>query len=164
MRHLATSITVLALAGLALAAVASAQTYPPSGCELQVSTSVVEPGESFIAEGCGFEPRTEVTFTLERSPGVVLGVASANANGEVRAELTIPERTTPGRYTLHARGAAEGGGTLDLEAGLTVALATVAGSEEELASTGLRLAPIAAAGLLLVAAGASLLLARRRRA
>ena len=155
---------LLAAATLVLAGGAGAQTYPPAGCELQLSATAVDPGESFIATGCGFESGTRVTFSLAQDGDVtVLGSATADAETEVRAELTIPSGTPLGDAIVRARGLGENGEVLVLEASLRVG--TELAIAESLPDTGFPAARVAFAGVVIAAAGFVLWwTARRRRA
>lgn len=143
---------LLATVALVLASGAAAQTYPPSGCELQLSATAVDPGESFVAAACGFEPAARVTFSLVQNGAVtVLGSATADADTEVRAELTIPSGTPLGDAILRARGLGADGDILVLEASLQVG--TELAIAESLPDTGFPAAKVALAGVVFAAAG-----------
>lgn len=82
---------------------------PPVDEEASISldSSEVEPGDDITVSGEGFEPGEEVELTLS---GVVLGTVTADDDGDVEAELTIPEDTEFGDYTVTAVGAQSGNG------------------------------------------------------
>jgi hypothetical protein len=156
----------LFVAALSAAGVATAQTYPPSACELELSRSILEPGEEFVVVAHGFAPGAELTFVLEREGFArVLAVVTADDRGRVRAEPIIPAGARPGRYTLHVRGGREGGGVCRPEAVLLVEGAGVAAARggENLASTGFPAAKAAVLGAALLALGVALRAASRRR-
>lgn len=162
--HIGTSrlASLLATVALVLASGAGAQTYPPTGCELELSATVVEPGESFVAAACGFEPGARVTFSLVRDGAVTaLGSATAGADTEVRAELTIPSGTPPGDAIVRARGLGENGEILVLEASLQVGAELAVA--ESLPDTGFPAAKVALAGAAIAAAGLFLWWTTRRR-
>jgi hypothetical protein len=183
MRKLVSALTLAAALTLLLAIPAHAQDYPPSGSGLTVSESTVSPGESFTVSGEGAEPGAIVTFTLKRSasalgssravaagPGlarlvaavrpqaqssVTLGRATANADGEYSATLTIPAGTAPGVYTLTA---SSGGEILSV-----ATLRVVAAGVGDLPFTGATVLPGLAIGATLIVVGGLLLLSLKRR-
>ena len=154
----------LLVAPLLAAGVATAQTYPPRGCELELSSSAVESGEGFVVAAHGFAPGAELTLFLEgKGFARVLAVLIADDRGRVRAHLTIPAGTQPGRYMLHARGGREGRGVCSPVAALLAegsGAAAVRGGEN-LASTGFPVAEVAFLGATLLAIGVALLAATR---
>lgn len=155
-------VLLLAAAALVLASGPGAQTYPPAGCELQLSATAVDPGESFVASACGFEPGATVTFSLVQDGEVtVLGSAAADADGAVRARLTIPSGTPLSEAIVRARGLGVNGEVLVLEASLRVG--TELASAEALPDTGFPAAKVALAGVVIATAGFLLLWTTRRR-
>jgi hypothetical protein len=121
-RRLRHVLRVLAAAACVLSAAAAGQTYPPSACELELSTTLVDPGEEIVVAACGFAGGAAVTLSLRRGPAVAgLDTVRARANGDLRAELRIPADTRPGRWLLVARGESARGGALELRAVLRVA-------------------------------------------
>ena len=183
MRKLVSALTVAVVLTLLLAVPAQAQGYPPTSGGLTVSESTLSPGESFTVSGEGAEPGAIVTFTLKRSssslggsrivaaePGlarlvaavrpqaqssVTLGRATANADGEFSATLTIPAGTAPGVYTLTA----SSGGEILSVATIRVAAAGVG----DLPFTGATVLPGLAIGATLIVVGGLLLLSLKRR-
>ena len=183
MRKLISALTVAVVLTLLLAVPAHAQGYPPTGGGLTVSESTLRPGESFTVSGEGAEPGAIVTFTLKRSssalggsrivaagPGlarlvaavrplaqssVILGRATANADGEFSATLTIPVDTAPGVYTLTA---SSGGEILSV-----ATIRVVAAGVGDLPFTGATVLPGLAIGATLIVVGGLLLLSLKRR-
>lgn len=184
MRKFVSALAVAAALTLLLAVPAHAQDgYPPTSGGLTVSESTLSPGESFTVSGEGAEPGAIVTFTLKRSssslggsrivaagPGlarlvaavrpqaqssVTLGRATANADGEFSATLTIPAGTAPGVYTLTA----SSGGEILSVATIRVAAAGVG----DLPFTGATVLPGLAIGATLIVVGGLLLLSLKRR-
>jgi hypothetical protein len=183
MRKLVSALTVAVVLTLLLAVPAHAQGYPPTSGGLTVSESTLSPGESFTVSGEGAEPGAIVTFTLKRSssalggnrvvaagPGlarlvaavrpqaqssVTLGRATANADGEFSATLTIPAGTAPGVYTLTA---SSGGEILSV-----ATIRVVAAGVGDLPFTGATVLPGLAIGATLIVVGGLLLLSLKRR-
>ena len=87
---------------------------PPVDDEASISldSSEVEPGADITVTGEGFDAGEEVNFTLS---GTDLGSTTADDHGNITAELTVPEDTEPGDYTVTAVGAeSEAGGSASL--------------------------------------------------
>jgi hypothetical protein len=94
---------LLGFLGVALAAPAAAQQYPPSEEALAISTSDASPGEPVTVAGDGFAAGSDVTITFESTP-VVVGTARADATGRFTTQVRIPLDATPGMHTLRATG------------------------------------------------------------
>lgn len=80
---------------------------PDTGDEakLTLSKSQVTPGTKVGAKATGFEAGETVKFSLDRDgKSALLGVAVANAKGEVDTQLLIAESTELGKYTVRAVG------------------------------------------------------------
>ncbi len=109
-------LVVVVATSVGLVAAASAQTYPPSGCELQLSTTRIVPGGTVRVDGCGFLPAATVRFAL-RVCGSVIGVGSVRADrdGRISTTLEIPEDVPGGKAVLQARGRGTDGRMLVLQ-------------------------------------------------
>jgi LPXTG-motif cell wall-anchored protein len=169
------SIASLVVAvSLGLVATASAQTYPPSGCELQLSTTRIVPGDTVRVEGCGFLPGTTVSFALHACGDVVdLGSVRADQDGGFSTAREIPEDISGGRIVLDARGRGADKRLVILR-GVLGAVASCAPEEASAPSsgtdirggipnTGIDLALVAAVGAALAAAGLALWGTRRKQ-
>jgi hypothetical protein len=118
------------------------------------------PGQKVVKVYKGFQPFEVVTLTMHSTP-VTLGEFTADANGVVTVEYTVPAGADAGTHTLVLSGDA---GTYFQES-ITVAAGTAvteAGSNG-LAYTGADVAvPLALGGGLLALGGGALLVSRRR--
>jgi hypothetical protein len=126
------------LVGL-LAGVAGAQPYPPSGgCSLAVSSSAVAPASAVTVStgncATAYAPGALVTLTFASDP-VTLGTVTADANGHISAQVTIPSNATAGTHTISATGLGADGSTLVLSTSVTVT-APGAAASRPLAFTG----------------------------
>jgi len=166
------AVTVIVLCSTMMAGPASGQDYPATTGDLGVvdgggeSPNVAEfaPGAEFRVSGGGFVPGSEVTLTIESDP-VVLGVTSADSEGEIDTTLVVPDDIGSGRHMVKATGQAAVGGRLVLELGVEVvpageAARSVAPESEDDDDTGVvAMAAIAAA---VVIAGGGWFVARAR--
>ena len=129
----------------------------------------------------GFGPLTLVVVTLRSEP-VVLGTFTADAQGRVRATVTLPGDVTVGNHSLTVAGTDAAGRPYAVTSPVVVAAAittttrtatintpttrTISGNVESnglLARTGRTLGPVAAVGALLVVGGGVLTVVARRR-
>ena len=115
--------------------------------------SAAAPGQKVVKVLKGFKPGEKVTVVLHSAP-VELGVFTADANGVVTVEFTVPAGTPLGTHTLAYQGDA---GTYFEEALILTA------DGKALAYTGASIAMPLIGGSVLVAAGAGALLVTRRR-
>jgi hypothetical protein len=81
------------------AAPAAAQQYPPADNSITVSDSSVTRGQTIEITFKTCPPGSEATFVLTSDP-VVLGTATADADGVATLSATIPEDTSFGRHTI----------------------------------------------------------------
>jgi hypothetical protein len=148
---------------LGMTGVASAQDYPPQGNDVAVSDGSVEGGQSITVSAQIFQPGTPVSFTLFSAP-VVLGTATADANGVATLTATIPAGVAPGTHTIEASGTGANGQPLTVTQSITVADAST-GAGSNLPSTGssstIPMSRVALAGI--AGGGLLVLLANRRR-
>ena len=78
--------------------------YPPDGgAAITVSDTTPAPGQTITIVARGFQPGTDVTFTLYSQP-VNLGTATADAAGNATLQATIPANIAPGTHTIEATG------------------------------------------------------------
>jgi hypothetical protein len=115
--------------------------------------SAAAPGQKVVKVLKGFQPGEKVTVVLHSAP-VEVGVFTADANGVVTIEFTVPAGTPLGTHTLVYQGDA---GTYFEEALVLTA------DGKALAYTGASIAMPLIGGSVLVAAGAGALLVTRRR-
>ena len=115
--------------------------------------NVAAPGQKIVKVLKGFQPHEVVTLVLHSTP-VVLGTFTADANGVVTAEFTLPAGTALGTHTL----AYDGNLGSHYEDPITL---TADG--KALAYTGASVALPLVGGTVLVAAGAGALVIGRRR-
>ncbi len=113
----------------------------------------LNPGETQVAFGTGFQPGETVNAVLRSEP-VNLGVQIADANGSVTFTFTIPASIEAGAHSVTLSGLQSG--SVSAEFSVATRLA-VTGSSDQLGATGW-----ATAGLF-VLGGALALAARRRR-
>lgn len=117
------------------------------------TSNVAAPGQKIVKVLKGFKPGEVVTVVLHSTP-VTLGTFTADANGVVTVEFTLPAGTALGTHTL----AYDGNLGSHYEETLTL---TADG--KALAYTGASIATPVIGGSVLVAAGAGALLVSRRR-
>lgn len=129
--------------------------------------TTVHPGDTLHAAARGLLEGTVVDFDLHSAP-VLLGSASANADGLAVATVKIPANATPGKHTLVVTATDVLGDEHVERVALTVVAAEPTPSatpvDGPLAATGSEVAPLAILGGLLLLVGAGLVLVRRRRA
>ena len=132
----------------------------PVASDTATTDTTPAPGQKVVKVFKGFQPFEKVTLTMHSTP-VTLGTFTADANGVVTVEFTVPDGAAAGTHTLVLSGDA---GTYFQEA-ITVAAGTAvteAGSNG-LAYTGADVAvPLALGGGLLALGGGALLVSRRR--
>lgn len=187
---------VLALLG-ALAATATvaagsigagAQVYPPGGCSLTVSASVVNAGstvEVSTTGSDGFAAGATVTLT-NQATGEVLATVTADAGGQFSVPIVIPPDSPAGSLVIVASGRGADGSTATCSAEVSVVVvggatgspgAAVGGSAGRtgsgtgasggggaLAFTGGNVGWLLLLALLLLTLGTALVLGARRRA
>src|SRR5262245_21192435 len=153
------------LAVLAMAAPAAAQQYPPAVNSLTCSDTTPTPGQTITFEGRTFAPDSTVTVTLDSAP---LGSATANADGVIALQATIPADTSLGDHTFVATRPAPNGHTLTLSLVCRVVPAESAGTTGgPLPNTGSNnTLPLVQIGLGLLAVGGVIyaIASRRRKA
>jgi LPXTG-motif cell wall-anchored protein len=154
-----------ALAVLAMAAPAAAQQYPPAVNSLTINDTTPCPGQVVTIEGRTFAPGGTATVVL--SDPVTLGSATADANGVIALEATIPADTPLGAHTLTATGPAPNGQMLALSLAIQVPAAGDCGASTAagtLPRTGDDTSlPLAKVGLGLLAAGGIILSVAAKR-
>lgn len=169
---------ILAAAAIVLvvtAAPAAAQQYPPAVNSLTVSNTSPVPGETIDIEGRTFAPGASATVTFTSEP-VVLASATADADGIIALQATIPADAAIGPHVLTATGEAPDGSELSLSVNLNVvpadgAAAAGTGGDGDsasgpLARTGQDSMPLVQVGLILAAVGGVItaIAAKRRKA
>lgn len=160
---------------LQVTAPAAAPTTPPAsvpgairgesantaGVAPQTSTSASStkpaPGQKVVKVYKGFQPFEVVTLTMHSTPQQ-LGTFTADANGVLTVEFTVPAGTPAGAHTLVLEGT-----TTYFQETLQVAGAPAPASSGSLADTGASIGvPLALGAGLLVAGGGALVATRRR--
>lgn len=122
------------------------------------TTSTPAPGKKVVKVYKGFQPNEVVTLTMRSAP-VTLGTFTADANGVLTVEFTVPAGTEVGTHTLVLNGNM---GTYFQET-ITVAAAVTTASSSGLAYTGADVAvPLALGAGLLALGGGALVVSRRR--
>lgn len=116
----------------------------PAEPSVTLSTGTVRPGDTITAEGTGFGAGETVQVWIESTPKL-LGARTADADGSVAVQVTIPADTELGSHSIRMRGLASG---LDAGAELKVV--------GPLADTGANLR-LVWLGLSLLALGAALM-------
>ncbi len=138
----------------------------PAGAQYAVPTSITSsdpcvPGSPVTLTVQGAAPGTDVTFIFQPD-AVVIGIATADANGTAVLQTTWPVTASSGLHTVVAQGI--GGdsvnpGPLDLSIEVTCA----PGAAGALARTGSDSLPWVRIGVVLVALGGILVLTTRKR-
>jgi hypothetical protein len=139
---------------------AFAPTRGCADCERLAGDEQLTPGEALSLRYAGFRPGEEVSVVMRSTP-VDLGTFTADADGVVTAEVTIPETAEAGSHTLTLSGAVTGEHVVRFRlarAEQTRTRATPAGEEPTLPL----LLGLGGGGLVLAAGGATLLLRERR--
>jgi hypothetical protein len=124
------------------------------------TTATPAPGKKVVKVYKGFQPGEKVTLTMHSTPAT-FGPFTADANGEVTVEFTVPAGAEAGTHTLVLNGDA---GTYFQET-ITVAAGTglAETSSSSLAYTGADVAlPLALGAGLLALGGGALVVSRRR--
>ncbi|MGR6965557.1 hypothetical protein ACU610_13935 [Geodermatophilus sp. URMC 61] len=130
---------------------------PDGGSATGDSTAL---GRKVVKVLTGFKPREVVTVTLHSTPQTV-GTFTADANGTVTVEFTVPAGTPTGEHTLVYEGSM---GTYFQEAfTVTAAAGTSNASSSSLAYTGADIALPLGLGVGALALGGGLVFAARRR-
>ncbi len=149
-------------------AMASAQTAPPvsyqGGCTLVLSTVTVTQGGQLSVTGKGYPAGAVVTFTL--SPNVVLGTATADANGDATLVFTVPDDTSPGMHAITADGVPAGQCDPAVATNLMVLAQNTTNSSVATGSlprTGTNSFELLQIALILIAIGGLITLATRKR-
>lgn len=117
-------IATAALAVVLMAAPAAAQQYPPAVNSLTISDTTPTPGQTIDIQGRTFAGT--VTITLASDP-VVIATGTADADGIVTLQATIPANTPLGAHTITAAGQAPDGSELSLSVSINVVPADGAG-------------------------------------
>ncbi len=134
------------------------------GAEVTLDVTEAAQGAGIAVAGTGFDPGESVRIELHSTP-IVLGTATADANGEVGATVTIPASAETGAHTIVLIGETSGARAeiaLTVTAGETNAGAGDDG--EQLPATGGELAAgVLALGAMLVVTGLALVRLRGRR-
>lgn len=97
----------------------TATTSGPLGGALRASRTSVPAGGSVTLSGGGFRPRSPVRLTLFSEP-VALGSAVADAAGNIRKTVVIPQDTSAGVHRIVASGIGVNGQPRVLEVVITV--------------------------------------------
>ncbi len=163
-----TGALLAALALLSLSTPAGAQGYPGTG-SITLDKTTVPQGGTVGVTCTGFAPGTDVQITLHSDP-VDLGTATADDNGEVHQNITIPPGTATGQHSVTCSGLSASGGSLTLTAELMVTATgttpvtnpTTSGTGT-LPRTGSDTTELLRVGVVLIVAGAALAVIVRRR-
>ncbi|HZQ26868.1 MAG TPA: LPXTG cell wall anchor domain-containing protein [Acidimicrobiales bacterium] len=152
--------TTTVASGCAPGQAAAGSQYPVGRGQLTLSNTAAHSGDDVTASGCGFKPGSSVALDFLSTP-VRVGTATADANGGIRATVTVPANATPGTHTIEATGTDPRGAPLVLSASITIL-----GAGAPLPHTGSSsTAPLTAAGVgLVLIGGVAVVGARRRRA
>ena len=130
---------------------------PPGGT---ASDTTVVPGQTITIRGEGFTPGETVVVTFNSIP-VPMGSFTADADGVVEVEVTIPTDAEPGAHTITMVGQTSG---VEVVIPIEVVGTAATGGGGGLARTGSDTGPLVGIGLGLVAAGGAAAYAARRRA
>ena len=176
-------VVALILAAVSLGR-AGAQGYGGTdGCTTTVCT--FKPGitmtvpfgvsKTIVIDLDGFAPVTDVTVTLRSDP-VVLGTFRSDAQGRVRATVTLPNDVVVGNHSLTVAGLDPTGRAYSVTSPVVVAApattttatttqtnTSTGPSDGFLARTGRAIGSVAVVGALLVGAGAAVTITARRR-
>ena len=135
--------------------------YPPGRCQLALSQSAAQRGETFTATGGGFVPGESVVLSLGSRQ---LTSVVADPNGAFAVELTVPDDAPFGRTEVVASAPSQ---TLNAAFEVVAAPAASRSAAQEtsgvLARTGEQIARLASVGLSLVLVGVVLVIVVRRR-
>ncbi len=95
------AVTVTATGATSSIAVNSSFTRIGAPAALTLSPATGAPGMRVVAGGSGFTPNEPVTISLGTA---ALVTTTANSQGQISANLTLPQRLSPGTITLVATG------------------------------------------------------------
>lgn len=171
LRILAAALVITAgMAAGPLTGSASAQQYPPRANACRVSATSVRPGVRVVFACGGFRPRSIVLIRLFSEP-VRLGEFGVGDDGELLANVVIPESTPAGEHTLRATGV--DAANLAIEKSVAISVSSdgagrmsgpAARSGGELSRTGTSSAkPLTAAAVGLIGVGVGAMVVGRRR-
>jgi hypothetical protein len=130
------------------------------GVTSKVNDTTPAAGQKIVRTLTGFKPYEVVTLTMHSTP-VVLGTFTADANGVVLAEYTVPAGTPAGAHTFVFEGNMGTYFQETITVAAAAALATTSG--DSLAYTGASVALPLGIGAALVLAGGGAMVATRRR-
>lgn len=174
------AFTGLAVFGLQAPALANhvcpnpAGHYPPGQCrgvEGSVGDKTPAPGSKQPIEGKGYKPGSKVDVYAESTP-IFLGSFTANAQGVISGEVTIPLGLSVGAHSIVMRGISPTGTPIVLREGITITAANAAAARGNsgrgngigaLPTTGGEIASVTAVGIALVGVGAAAVYSGRRR-
>jgi hypothetical protein len=120
-----------------------------------VSSSTVAPGGALVVTGNGFQPGSSAGIFVFSTP-VLIGTATADANGVITKQVAIPATLAAGAHTIQIQGIDPSGATRIVTAAITVA-------GGHLSVTGAETGSSAVAGALFVLLGSLLVRLGRRR-
>jgi len=123
---------------------------------LTVDPTQMNAGGHVMIDSSGWKPVTSVTITLHSTP-VVLSTETADGNGGVQAQVTIPSSAEAGAHTIVLTGTAANGDPREVSTAFTV----TSGSGS-LPRTGAAISALVIVGLVLLAGGIALSTARKR--
>lgn len=154
-------LAVAAVLGLVIlapgAAHAQSAPYAPAGAPV-LSASSPAPGAPLTVSGDGFRVGSQVRVVMFSEP-VVLGTDTADAAGQVSADVKIPASFAAGsQHRIELQGVAPTGEFRILSQNVTLA----GGSRGTLPLTGAAVVPVLVAGALLLAVGTALVVSGRR--
>lgn len=128
---------LLFTAALSIVAYAPAAGAAYKGCEQSISTSTPAPGQNVTVSAVGdcFLPNTQVTVTIDCSPGP-LGTFTANSASGVTATVAIPSDCPLGEQTIKVSGTNVFGGKQVLSYPVTVTIGGAQAVNEVPTTTG----------------------------
>ncbi len=151
--------TVAAAALLLFIAVPADAQYPlPTSL---TASGPCTPGSAVTLTVQGAAPGTDVTFIFQPDL-VVIGIATADANGTAVLHTTWPVNASAGLHTVVAQGI-DGDPNNPMALDLSIEVTCAPGAAGSLARTGSDSLPWVRVGVVLVALGGILLLTSRRR-
>jgi LPXTG-motif cell wall-anchored protein len=146
---------LITLFGLAFVPATNAIASPYTANGVTVSNSSPSPGETVTVTAGGFQPGSEASITILSDP-ILLATPTADANGQVSADVAIPADFAEGsRHTIEVSGIAPDGSPYSTSIEITLA--------GGLAQTGAEAAGLIAAAVVLVGLGAAIVVLSRRR-
>lgn len=160
-------VMLLGLSAPASAAPGCAPAYPPGNTTIELSRNVVPQGQAVSFAASCFA-QAETVLGEVRSEPIQVGTWTADAQGQVEGEFTVPEGLHPGRHTFILTG--QQSGTVE-KVRFTVVPAVAAGAPgleqtggpSSLAFTGVEVAGMVGGGLALIGGGVLLVMVARRR-